>query len=47
MACLSYNKEDEFIQALNSTFRYLEYLLYINNPYFEGIVGRIYLLELQ
>ena len=42
MASLSYNKEAEIIQAFNSTSRYLDDLLSIDNPYFEDIVGRIY-----
>ena len=32
----------EIIQAVNSTSKYLDDLLNIDNPYFEGIVGRIY-----
>ena len=36
MASFSYNKEAEIIQAFNSTFRYLEDLLNIDTPYFEG-----------
>ena len=47
MASLSYNKEAEIIQAFNSTSRYLDDLLNIDNPYFEGMVGRIYPPELQ
>ena len=43
----SYNKEAEIIQAFNSTSEYLDDLLNIDNPYFEGIVGRIYPPELQ
>ena len=43
MASLSYNKEAGIIQAFNSTSRYLDDLLNIDNPYFEGMVGRIYL----
>ena len=39
MASLSYNKEAVIIQAFNSTSRYLEDLLNIDNPYFEGMVG--------
>ena len=31
----------------NSTSRYLDDLLNISNPYFEGMVGRIYPPELQ
>ena len=47
MASLSYNKEAEIIQAFNSTSRYLDDLLNIDNPYSEGMVGRIYPPELQ
>ena len=47
MASLSYNKEAEIILAFNSTSRYLNDLLNIENPYFEGMVGRIYPPELQ
>ena len=47
MACLSYDKEAEIIQAFNSTSRYLDDLLNIDSPYFEGMVGRIYPPELQ
>ena len=47
MASLSYNKEAEIIQAFNSTSRYLDDLLNIDNPYFEGMMGRIYPPELQ
>ena len=42
MASLSYNKKAEIIQAFNSISRYLDDLLNIDNPYFEGMVGRIY-----
>ena len=47
MATLSYNKEAKIIQAFNSTSRYLNDLLNIDNPLFEGMVSRIYPLELQ
>ena len=48
LASLSYNKDAEIIHAaFNSTSRYLDDLLNIDNPYFEGMVGRIYLPELQ
>ena len=47
MASLSNNKEAEIIQAFNSTPRYLDDLLNIDNPYFEGMVGRIYPPELE
>ena len=44
---LSYNKEAEIIQAFNSTSRYLDTLLNIDNPFFEGMVSLIYPPELQ
>ena len=47
MTSLSKNKEAEIIQAFNSMYIYLDHLLNIDNRYFEGMVGRIYLAELQ
>ena len=47
MASLFYNKDAEIIQIFNSTSRYLDDLLNIDNLYFEGIVGRIYLVDLN
>ena len=47
MTSLSKNKEAEIIQAFNSMYIYLDHLLNIDNRYFEGMVGRIYLPELQ
>ena len=47
MASLSYYKEADIIQAFNSTSRYLDDLFKINNPYFEGMVGRNYPPVLQ
>ena len=48
MASLSYNKDSEIIQAFNSTSGYLDYLFKnIDNPYFEGMDGRIYTTVLQ
>ena len=44
---LSYVKQVEIIVAFKSTSRYLDDLLNINNPYFEGMVNRIYPSELQ
>ena len=35
------------LKAFNSTSRYLDYLLDIDNPYFEQMVGQIYPTELQ
>ena len=43
----SHNKEAEIIQASNSTSKYLDDLLNIDNSYFDGMVGRIYPPELQ
>ena len=40
------NQADE-IKAFNSTSRYLDDLLNIDNPYFEGMVNQIYPSELQ
>ena len=47
VASLSNNKEAEIILAFNSKSRYLDDLINIDNPYFEGMVGRIYPPELQ
>ena len=47
IASLSYKKEAEIIQTFNSTYRYLDDLLNIDNPNIEGMVGRIYPPELQ
>ena len=44
---LSDNYQTDNIKAFNSTSRYLDDLLYINNPYFEHMVGEIYTTELQ
>ena len=40
-------KQAEIIEAFKSTSRYLDDLLNIDNTYFEGMVNRIYLPELQ
>ena len=47
MTPLSDVKQAEIIEAFKSTSRYLDELLYIDNPYFEGMVNRIYPPELQ
>ena len=47
MTSLSDVKQAEMIEAFKSASRYLDDLLYISNPYFEGIVNRIYPPELQ
>ena len=44
---LSGNNQTDIIEAFNSTSRYLGDLLYIDNPYFEQMVGQIYPTELQ
>ena len=47
MLSLSDNNQTDIIEAFNSTSRYLNDLLKIDNPYFEQIVGQIYPTELQ
>ena len=47
MTSLSDVKQAEIIEAFKFTSRYLDDLLNIDNPYFEGMVKRIYPPELQ
>ena len=47
MMSLSADKDAEFIDAFNSTPRYLDDLLNIDNTYFDGMVKQIYPSELQ
>ena len=47
MLSLSDNNLSDIIEAFNSTSRYLDDLLNIDNPYFEQMVGQIYPTELQ
>ena len=47
MLSLSDNNQVNIIEAFNSTSRYLDDFLYIDNPYFEHMVGQIYPTELQ
>ena len=47
MLSLSDNNQTDIIEAFNSTFRYIDDLLNIDNPYFEQMVGQIYPTELQ
>ena len=47
MLSLSHNNQADSIEAFNSTSRYLDDLLNIDNPYFEQMVGQIYPTELQ
>ena len=47
MLSLSDNNPTDIIEAFNSTSRYLDHLLNIDNSYFEQMVGQIYPIELQ
>ena len=47
MDSLNHDNQADFIEAFNSTSRYLDDLLNIDNPYFEGMVIQIYPPELQ
>ena len=44
---LSENNQSDVIEAFNSTFRYLDDLLNIDNNFFDSMVKRIYPSELQ
>ena len=44
MLSLSDNNQTDIIEAFNSTSRFLDDLLNIENPYFEQMVGQIYIL---
>ena len=47
MVSLSDNNQAGDVEAFNSTSRYLDDLLNIDNPYFAQMVGQIYPSELQ
>ena len=47
MLSLSDNNQTDIIEAFYSLSRYKYDLLYIDNPYFDQMVGQIYLTELQ
>ena len=47
MKYLSSDNQADVIKAFNSTSRYLDDLLNIDNPYFEGMINQIYPPELQ
>ena len=47
MLSLSDNNQADIIESFNSTSRYLDDLLNIDNPHFEQIVDQIYPTELQ
>ena len=47
MTFLSDDNQADIIEAFNATSGYLDDLLNIDNPYFEGMVNQIYPSELQ
>ena len=47
MKDLSSDNQTDVFKAFSSTSRYLDDLLNIDNPYFEGMVNQIYPSELQ
>ena len=47
MLSLSEDNQSDVIEAFSSTTRYLDYLLNIDNNFFDNMVNRIYPLELQ
>ena len=47
MDSLNHDNQADVIEAFNSTSMYLDDLLNIDNPYFEGMVNQIYPSELQ
>ena len=47
MDSLNHDNQADVIDAFNSTSGYLDDLLNIDNPYFEGMVNQIYPSELQ
>ena len=47
MVSLSYDKQADIIGALNTTSRYFDDILNINNVYFDNIVSQIYPPECQ
>ena len=47
MTSLTNDNQADIIEAFNLTSRYLDDLLNIDNPYFEGMVNQIYPPELK
>ena len=47
MTSLTDDTQFDIIEAFNSTFRYLDELLIIVNPYFERMVTQYYPIQLQ
>ena len=46
MMSLSDDKQADVMDALNTTSRYLDDILYINNVYYDNMVSQIYRSEL-
>ena len=47
MLSLSYDKQADIIDAFNTTSRYLDDILNINNVYFDNMIIKIYPSEFQ
>ena len=47
MMSLTDDKQADIIDAFNTTSRYLDDILYINNVYFDNVVSQIYPSELK
>ena len=47
MISLSDDKQANIIDAFNPASRYLDYILNINNFYFDNMINQIYPLDLQ
>ena len=47
MMSLSDDKQADVIDAFNTTSRYLDNILNINNVYFDKTINQVYLSELQ
>ena len=47
MDSLNHDNQADVIEAFNSTSRYLDDLLNIDNPYFESMVNQMYPPEVQ
>ena len=47
MSALSNDNQADIIEAFKSTSRYLDDLLYIDNPYFEGMINQSYPPEVK
>ena len=47
MMSLSDDKQADLINAFNTTFRYLDHILNINNVHFNNMISQMYPSELQ